>query len=128
MAPQPLRRYAIDYETRRSDLVEVARRVYEARQRRFDLFPESILGETAWDLLLALYVSDHGRKLTISNLISFTTAAHATAVRWLDYLQKEGLVLRETHPTDRRSSFVGLSERGRKLLDTYFSELLSLEK
>jgi DNA-binding MarR family transcriptional regulator len=88
-----------------------------------------MLGETAWDLLLVLYAFDQGgQRLTISNLISFTTAAYATGLRWMDYLQNEGFIARESHPTDRRSSFVELTATGRQLLDTYFSELLILEK
>jgi DNA-binding MarR family transcriptional regulator len=128
MAPQPLRRYANDHESRGSELIRIARKVFEARQKRFELFPHSMLGETAWDMLLALYVFDHGpRRLTVSNLISFTTAAYATGLRWLDYLQNEGFIVREAHPTDRRASFVELTETARKLLDDYFSEMLSLE-
>ena len=46
-------------------------------------------------------------------------------MRWVGYLEKEKLVQRELHPTDQRTFFVTLTEKGISLLELYLSDTLS---
>jgi DNA-binding MarR family transcriptional regulator len=80
-----------------------------------------MLGEPAWDMLLQLYVSDHGR-LAIRDLVLMTEEPKTTALRWISYLEKKGLVERRPDPMDRRLIVIELLDRGRQLLDDYFKD------
>ena len=106
----------------RSALVERARQIYVNRSRRSLVFKSAMFGEAAWDMLLALYVTDQsGARHTVSGLVSLAGVPPTTALRWLDFLEKEQLVGRRPKPSDGRVSLIELTDKARDLLDTYFS-------
>ena len=108
----------------RRELVLKARAVMSERKRRTRFFKKAMFGEAAWDMLLALYITDYaGRRQTISKLVDWANAPRSTANRWIDYLERERLIVRSPHPDDRRFVFVDLAEKGRRLLNEYFSTL-----
>jgi DNA-binding MarR family transcriptional regulator len=81
-----------------------------------------MFGEPAWDMLLALYVSEQsGPRHTIVKLVAQAAAPATTALRWLEYLDKERLVVRHSNPIDRRATFIELSDKARLALDAYYS-------
>lgn len=99
-----------------------AREEFHNRRRREKLFGQSMFGEAAWDMLLALYILDvGGQRQTIGSLLHFSGTPLSTAKRWLDYLETQGLVRRTGHPTDRRTAFVSLTAKARVTLDLYYS-------
>jgi DNA-binding MarR family transcriptional regulator len=49
-----------------------------------------------------------------------------TALRWIEYLVAQKLIVRESHPTDRRAVFVELSDKGRALIELYLYETLTI--
>ena len=106
----------------RSELLLRARVVINSRRHRFRYFKRSMFGEPAWDMLLALYIIEpsEGRQ-SISQLAERVETPLSTTVRWIDYLEREKLVEREPHPTDKRVIFIRLSEKGRELIDGYLS-------
>lgn len=104
-----------------SELKRQARAVISERHRRARFFGRAMLGEPAWDMLLQLYVSDHGR-LAIRDLVLMTEEPKTTALRWISYLEKKGLVERRPDPMDRRLIVIELLDRGRQLLDDYFKD------
>lgn len=106
----------------RAVFVGRARRVIAERRRRIGIFGVSMFGEPAWDMLLVLYTEEGRQRLTVGKLISATGHAPTTAQRWLDYLERQGLIRREAHPLDRRSTFVELADKGCNALDAYFSD------
>jgi DNA-binding MarR family transcriptional regulator len=106
------------------DLQARAAEELKLRRVRSRYFPPSIFGEAAWDLLLVLYVND-GVRFSTRQLIENAGLAHSTGLRWVDYLAQQGLVARESHPTDLRTMRVSLSERARTGLNSYFSETLT---
>jgi len=79
-----------------------------------------MFGEPAWDLLLCLYIMD-GRRVTFGKLVNMIGEPMTTAVRWLDYLEKEHLIARRPDPSDRRMVCIELLDRGRDILDSYFA-------
>jgi len=108
-------------------LGELARLILIARRNRTRHFNKAMLGEPAWDMLLALYVTESsGPRKSVSRLSSMSGAPATTALRWLDYLAKEQLVARSPNPTDKRVEFVMLTDKGRSTLEQYLSETLSL--
>jgi DNA-binding MarR family transcriptional regulator len=102
-----------------------ARQEFHNRRRRGQVFGQSMFGEAAWDMLLALYIVDEsGRRQTVGSLMRLAGTPMTTAKRWLDFLADHDLVRREPHPTDRRTAFVSLTEKARQKLDMYYSETL----
>ena len=106
----------------RQELVRRARESFRDRRRRRGIFGDFMFGEPAWDMLLALYISEtsEGRN-SVGSLASLSGAPASTAQRWLEVLIDRGLALREAHPTDRRTVFIKLTDDGRAALDLYFS-------
>jgi hypothetical protein len=108
----------------RATLTARARAVLAERKRRTVLFPAVLFGEIAWEMLLWLYVTeDEGERQTIGRLANLVGAPHTTALRWIGYLEKEGLIERKPHPNDRRTVFVHLLNEGRNHLDRWFASL-----
>ena len=102
--------------------VKLARQIYENRARRSLVFKSAMFGEAAWDMLLALYITDEAQaRLTVTGLVSLSGVAPTTAIRWLDFLEKEQLVSRTSKSSDRRVSLIELTDKARGLLDTYLS-------
>jgi DNA-binding MarR family transcriptional regulator len=83
-----------------------------------------MFGEPAWEMLLLLYIADGEARVGISRLGELAGASKTTALRWLDYLEGQKLIQRDTHPTDRRTVFVGLSDKGRRAIEAYLSGTL----
>ena len=103
-------------------LVKHAQQIYVNRARRSQIFKSAMFGEAAWDMLLALYITDESEaRHTVSGLVSLSGVAPTTALRWLEFLENERLVSRTPKPSDRRVSLIALTDKARELLDTYFS-------
>lgn len=101
----------------------LAEEVYRDRRRRAQHFPQRLLGEPAWDILLDLYVAaGRGEAVSVSNACRAADAPSSTALRWLQHLEQEGLVDRIADPKDGRRHFARLTSRGTERMDAYFGE------
>lgn len=108
---------------RTAELRTFAQHIIKARRARVPLFSKSMFGEPAWDMLLELYLNkDRGRRHSVGRLCELSGAPPTTALRWLDYLEKEKFVVREANPTDRRTEFVEITDKGRTTMEQYLSE------
>ena len=106
----------------REVLLSRAKRHLRDRRLRRQFFSRAIFGEPAWDTLLVLYISEFfGRRLTVGRLVDWIEAPLSTTQRWIAYLEKERLVAKEGHPDDRRMAYVRLLDKGRAILDDYFT-------
>lgn len=108
----------------RNELISRARAVLLARRLRARHFNRAMFSEPAWDILLLLYLADssEGRQ-TIGHLAELVETPLTTVLRWVGYLEKERLVERQDHPTDRRIVFIRLTNRGRSGLDAFLDEM-----
>ena len=86
-----------------------------------------MFGEPAWDMLLALYVTESSSRQTISQLTGHSGVPATTALRWIEHLVTQGFAHRRPHITDGRTTYIEISEKGRNDLDAYFSALLEKE-
>jgi DNA-binding MarR family transcriptional regulator len=110
----------------REDLIAVARFSLEARQARVEHFSPAMFGEPAWDLLLALYLTEADTPApALSSLAKTAGIAITTAFRWIDYLEEKRLIERERSSDDARALTVALSEEGRARLEGYFAGVLA---
>lgn len=105
-------------------LNNLAFNIYRARQARTQQFKADLFGEPAWDMLLALYcLPPRGEVLAVTSLSLAANVPEATGLRWQARLAQEGLVKRGPHVRDRRIQLIGLSQRGRLLMDKYLIRL-----
>jgi DNA-binding MarR family transcriptional regulator len=109
----------------RSALLNRAKEIILLRQKRAEIFGGSMFREHAWDMLIILYLAAVERQLTIGQLTRLAGSPMTTAIRWLDYLEGQQWIVRESHPNDKRVSFISLSDRGTAMLDLYLYETLS---
>lgn len=104
----------------RDVLISRARIVLNSRRLRERFFSRIMFGEPAWDILLLLYASEQSSaRLTVSRLAEWVEAPPTTVARWVKFLEEEQLVKRTAHPTDRRTIFISLMDKGRTALDSY---------
>lgn len=108
----------------RTQLARLAYDIYQARRDREDIFDERLLGEPAWDMLLALYsLPRRGEVVTVTSLCVAANVAHATGISWQRRLIEEGLIHRGPHILDKRLRLIGLTNQGRLLMDEYLTRL-----
>ena len=93
--------------------------MFEGRQLRKEFLSPAMLGEPAFDLLLALYVPGSSGMISVHVLSSLINVRVSVAVRWLRFLAKEGLVL-IIEADNLRAISATLTEKGRIALDEYF--------
>lgn len=124
LSEQELPRRSSAEPSPRDELISRARASLHARRLRARHFNRAIFGEPAWDVLLLLYLADslEGRQ-TIGHLAELVETPLTTVLRWVAYLEKERLVERKNHPTDRRIVFIGMTAKGRNAMDAFLGEM-----
>ena len=106
------------------EMLSRAKLVLQSRRIRERYFAPSIFGEPAWDILLVLYITDSaGGRQTLGRLGDWIKTPPTSVLRWVSYLEREKLVERQPHPTDRRITFLRLLEKGRKAMNAYLADL-----
>lgn len=109
-------------------LIRLAGHIHEQRQARARFFDSRLLGEPAWDMLLALYyLPQRGEVLTVSSLSLAAGLAASTGLRWQKILTDNGLIKRGPHVFDGRQHLVGLTEQGRLLMSEYLTKLFQCQ-
>lgn len=108
----------------RRELADLADQLYEARRQRDRLFNDDLLGEPAWDMLLALYALPYrGIALGVTSLSHAARVPEATGLRWQKMLLNQQLIRRGPHVSDLRVQLVGLTDKGRQLMERYLIRL-----
>ena len=101
-----------------------ARSLIKLRSARRRFFRDDIFSDPAWDMLLELYALEgEGRRVSVSKLSLASGVPGTTALRWLDKLEAQSLVVREDDPADGRRVWIKLSPSGASAMDSYFREL-----
>jgi DNA-binding MarR family transcriptional regulator len=96
--------------------IELARRILSTRRLRDRLLGQ-FFAEPAWDILLDLYVQTHAARIvTVSQLSLSTGAPPTTALRWINTMAREGLLVRRSDETDGRRVVVALSAKGEEAM------------
>ena len=106
-------------------LIRRAQEILTHRRRRQQIFGRAMFSEPAWEILLSLYLLDTHARQTISRLALMVDASKSTALRWIEYLEAQHWVHKESHPTDARASFVRLTAKGRDAIELYLSDTLA---
>ncbi|MGN6848022.1 MAG: MarR family transcriptional regulator [Sphingomicrobium sp.] len=105
------------------ELIETARRIAAGRRLRRENFPESLFGETGWDILLTLYSASPGERQNAAALAALLQAPPTATVRWVDHLEEQGFVLREHDHPERFLATLHLTAKAQKALRAYLSRI-----
>ncbi|MET4593027.1 MULTISPECIES: PAS domain-containing protein [unclassified Sphingomonas] len=74
-------------------LLKTARLTFEARRARTEIFSASLFADSAWDILLAAYISEaEGRVLGMADVATMLGMSVVNVTRWMRALSAEGLV------------------------------------
>ena len=94
------------------------------RRLRARFFDEQLFADPAWDMLLELFHAElTHRRVAISTLCAASNVPPTTALRWLNTLVKQDLVVRQADPLDGRRVFCELAPKASTALRNYFAEL-----
>jgi DNA-binding MarR family transcriptional regulator len=104
-----------------SDAHSIARGLLKVRKARHKHLPGSAISEAGWGLLLALFSMDaDAGSCPERKLAEIADVSRTTTLRWLQRLEKAGLVSKTVSPTDKRTVRVRLTEDGRKAIERCF--------
>lgn len=100
-------------------------------EERRRLFGKALLPDPAWEMLVELMLGRYaGRRICVTSLCLASKTPVTTALRRIEELIAEGLVVRSPDANDRRRSYVYLSDLGAERMQQYLasvSENLALE-
>lgn len=102
-------------------ILEAAQSEYNSRQKRSQFIDQSLLGEPAWDILLdGLIHRILGKRITVTSACIASGVPPTTALRWINQLVKNGLLIRTESEADRRRAYVSLSDKTYLEMCRYF--------
>ena len=111
-------------EARRQLLVERARATLEMRQLRHKFFNPAMFGEPAFDMLLALYVTNARPPIVSLRMLSpLVGVSESSAVRWLKFLVSEGLAFSVGGDGDPGAIHAAITGKGRIVMGEYLKAL-----
>ena len=92
---------------------EAIARIVRARRVREDFFPPELFSDPAWDMLLNLFLASlRQRPMAAEDLARAASVTVGTAVRWVDLLEAQALLIRRPGGPDDPVMLVELSSRG----------------
>jgi len=99
-SPEPLRLSVVMEESplpaggvKPEALLKTAKVTLEGRRARSEIFCASLFSDSAWDILLAAYISEsEGAVLTMPDLVVLLGVSPANLTRWMRALAAKGLV------------------------------------
>ena len=99
--------------------------IIRSRTVRKKFFPAKLFGEPAWDMLLTLYATALDEEaITAEQLCEASGAGPLTVGRWIEALERGGLLIRGEVPPNGSGTFT-LSEKGWFAMDSYFENMSS---
>lgn len=105
-------------------ILAAVRRAYEARRARQRIFGERLFADPSWDIMLDLFIARlEGSRVSVSSACIGAAAPTSTALRHIAHLEQVGLLSRQPHPSDARSTFLELTAEGIAKMTAFFSRL-----
>jgi hypothetical protein len=111
---------SLEQPAREARNARLVRSIIKARALRRELFDGDLFADPAWDMLLELYaLTCEGGRISVSKLSFAAGVPATTALRWIDKLEAEGLVVRFEDPFDARRVWISLSDAGYSAMETF---------
>ena len=96
----------------------------EMRQLRHKFFNPAMFGEPAFDMLLALYVTNARPPIVSLRMLSpLVGVSESSAVRWLKFLVSEGLAFSVGGDGDPGAIHAAITGKGRIVMGEYLKAL-----
>lgn len=90
-----------------------AKVIHAKREKRREFLPARLLAEPAWDMLLELFMQyAGGAKVSVTSLCHASHVPTTTALRYVEELHELGLITKERSSSDRRVTFLSLTDKG----------------
>lgn len=102
------------------------RNLLAARRARARFFNDELFSDPAWEILLAAYAArlDQQRR-SVTDISSASAVPHSTALRWIQKLETDGLLIRKPDPLDLRRYWLEISDDGAEAMQKYLSSVWS---
>lgn len=102
---------------------EAALRALDRRRTIFDLDAE-MFGDPAWTILLELYIARaRGTRLSTTDAARASRASATTGLRHLLVLEERNYLERKPDPSDRRRSFMQLTDKAVNSIERWLKEI-----
>jgi DNA-binding MarR family transcriptional regulator len=106
-------------------LVQLARQAQRMRAIVIRLFPRDVFRDSAWDMLLELFIAgQQNRVICTKELIFVSRETHASALRRIDRLEEAGMLLRHQDTSDHRRVIVSLTHKGEEAMSAMLRSLI----
>jgi len=100
------------------------KRIQKARRLRGRFLRPQLFADPAWDMLLELYGDSlNGARVSVSGLCYASGVPPTTALRWIQTLVSQDLVVKTDDPLDARRVLMELSPQGITAMDAYFAAM-----
>jgi DNA-binding MarR family transcriptional regulator len=104
--------------------LELARKMQSMRARVVDLLPRDVFRDSAWDMMLELFVAEQQKRLVcVKELILVSGETSTSALRRIDRLEAAELLRRRNDPVDHRRVAVALTSKGNAAMCTMLHNL-----
>lgn len=108
-------------------MVALAEEELRRRRVRSRHLPRDLSGDGAWAMLLDLFICHYrGKRVSTKAACIAADAPERTALRWLDEIERDGLIRRAPCDRDKRVKYVSLTQQGlevlRAILSAYHGE------
>ncbi len=99
------------------------RELIRQRRSREIIAPAGLFSDPAWDILLDLTAARmEGRSVSISSACIAANVPATTALRWINLLVKEGLLIRGPDHVDGRRATVSTTNRTQEMMTSYLGQ------
>jgi DNA-binding MarR family transcriptional regulator len=95
------------------EAVKLVSQILHARRTRSDFFAPKIFSDPAWDMLLVLFLAKvRGEGMPRDQLAKAASSPLSTSDRWIDVLERDGLLQLRRDPSDPETEMVELAPKG----------------
>lgn len=103
------------------DRQDLVRSFIRARRLRDACLNPELFADPAWDMLLELYsVALDQRRISVTKLCHASCVPETTALRWIEKLACEDLIIRRPDAMDGRRVWIELSQKAFASMQRYF--------
>ena len=100
------------------------KRLERERQQRIKYFPDNLVRDPAWPLLLELYrCRAEEIEISVTSLSLGMNIPSATGHRWIDELHRSGIAALSPSHTDARRTIVSMTDKGFTKMDEYLRSI-----
>jgi DNA-binding MarR family transcriptional regulator len=104
---------------------EAVKWLISARRQRARFLPQDLFAEPAWDILLDLLRAEIAeQRVYVSSLCIAAGVPSTTALRYINNMVEQGIIVRRADPFDRRRIFIELSPQTSVALRRYFADVI----